>query len=105
VQSLGTYRGLPLYVEEAEYQGTDGTMKPYVPEDNVLVDASSLGGNFSCAGIAQVDADESRMSVYEGKRVPLIFYEAGEDIRKFRLSARPIPVPQNLAAWTILDVL
>ena len=73
-------------------------MKPYAPIDNVLVAASSVGGNFSYAGIAQVDAEESRMSVYEGKRVRLIFYEAGEDIRKFRLSARPIPVPQNLSA-------
>jgi hypothetical protein len=54
VQSLGTYRGLPLYVDEAEYQDTDGTMRPYVPEDNVLIAASSLGGNFSYAGIAQV---------------------------------------------------
>jgi hypothetical protein len=99
------YRGLPLYVDESEYQDTDGTMKPYVPEDNVLVAASSLVGNFSYSGVAQVDADESRMSVYQSKRVPLIFYEAGEDIRKFRLSTRPIPVPQNLAAWTVLDAL
>jgi hypothetical protein len=105
VQSLGTYRGLPLYVYEAEYQDTDGTMKPYVPPDNVLIAASSLGGNFSYAAVAQVDAEESGLRVYEGKRIPLIYYEAGEDIRKFRLSSRPIPVPQNLAAWTILDVL
>jgi hypothetical protein len=105
VQSLGTYRGLPLYVDESEYQDTDGSMKPYVPVDNVLIAASSLAGNFSYAAVAQVNEDESRMSVFEGKRVPLIFYEAGEDIRKFRLSSRPIPVPQNLASWTILDVL
>jgi hypothetical protein len=80
-------------------------MKPYVPADNVLVGATSLAGNFSYAAVAQVDAEESGLRVYEGKRIPLIYYDAREDIRKFRLSARPIPVPQNLAAWTILDVL
>jgi hypothetical protein len=105
VQSLGSYRGLPLFVDEAEYQDTDGTMKPYVPVDTVLIAASSLGGNFSYSAIAQVNEEETGMSVFEGKRVPLIYYEAGEDIRKFRLSARPILVPQNLAAWTVLDVL
>jgi hypothetical protein len=42
VQSLGTYRGLPLYVDESEYQDTDGSMKPFVPVDNVLVAPSSL---------------------------------------------------------------
>ena len=35
----------------------------------------------------------------------MISYENFEDIRKFRLSSRPVPVPQNLSAWTILDVL
>jgi hypothetical protein len=105
VQSLGTYRGLPLYVDEAEYQDSDGSMRPYVPPDCVLIAASSLGGNFSYEGIGQVNQDETGMSVFEGKRVPLIFYEAGEDIRKFRLSSRPIPVPQNIASWTVLDVL
>jgi hypothetical protein len=105
VQSLGTYRGLPLFVDEAEYQDSDGSMRPYVPPDNVLVAASSLGGNFSYAAVAQVDAEENRMQVYEGKRIALIGYESMEDFRKFRLSSRPIPVPQNLAAWTVLDVL
>ena len=32
-------------------------------------------------------------------------YEALEDYRKFRLSSRPVPVPTNLASWTVLDVL
>jgi major capsid protein E len=105
VQSLGTYRGLPLYVNESEYQDTDGTMKPFVPVDNVLIAATSLGGCFSYAGIAQVNDGESVLNVYEGTRIPSIAHEAFEDIRKFRLSSRPCPVPQNLAAWTILDVL
>ena len=105
MQSLGTYRGLPFYVYDAEYQDSDGTMKPFVPVDKVLVAASSLGGNFSYAGIAQVNDGETTLSVYEGKRVPSIAHEVFEDIRKFRLSSRPVPVPQNLSAWTILDVL
>ena len=105
VQLLGTYRGLPLYVNESDYQDADGSMKPFVPIDNVLVAATSLAGNFSYAGIAQVDADERTLSVYEGTRIPLIAYENMEDIRKFRLSSRPVPVPQNLSSWTILDVL
>jgi len=104
VQSLGNYRGLPLYVCESEYEDANGTMKPYVPPDQVLIAATSLAGNLSYAGIAQVSED-GVMNVYEGKRIPLIHYEAFEDYRKFRLSSRPVPVPQTLDAWTILDVL
>jgi hypothetical protein len=105
VQSLGTYRGLPLYVNESEYQDTDGSMKPFVPVDCVLVASSSLAGCFAYAGVPQVNEGETTICVYEGTRVPLIAYESMEDIRKFRLSSRPVPVPQNLSAWTILDVL
>jgi hypothetical protein len=105
VQSLGTYRGLPLYVNESEYQDTDGSMKPFVPDDNVLVAASALAGCFAYAGVPQVDQDERSLRVYEGARIPLISYENFEDIRKFRLSSRPVPVPQNLSSWTILDVI
>jgi hypothetical protein len=105
VQSLGTYRGLPLYVNESEYQDSDGSMKPFVPADNVLIAASSLSGCFSYAGVPQVDQDERSLQVYEGARIPLISYENMEDFRKFRLSSRPVPVPQNLSAWTLLDVV
>ena len=62
-------------------------------------------GCFSYAGVSQVDQDERTIRVYEGARIPMISYENFEDIRKFRLSSRPVPVPQNLSAWTILDVL
>ena len=71
----------------------------------MLVAATSLAGCFSYAGVPHVDADERSLQVYEGARVPLIAYENMEDIRKFRLSSRPVPVPQNLSSWTILDVL
>jgi hypothetical protein len=54
---------------------------------------------------AQVNGAESGISVFASRRVPIIAYEALEDYRKFRLSSRPVPVPQNLAAWSLLDVL
>ena len=57
------------------------------------------------AGIAQVDAAESGLNVFASRRVPVVAFEALEDYRKFRLSSRPVPVPANLAAWGLLDVL
>ena len=103
VISLGSYRGVTLHVYEADISG--GAMKPFVPVYCVLIASSAAAGCFSYAGISQVDQDERTIRVYEGPRIPMISYENFEDIRKFRLSSRPVPVPQNLSAWTILDVL
>ena len=105
VQSLGNYRGVPLYVRESEYEDSDGSMKAFVPADVVLIASSAAAGSFAYAGVPQVDQDERTIRVYEGTRIPMISYENFEDIRKFRLSSRPVPVPQNLSAWTILDVI
>jgi hypothetical protein len=105
VQSMGNYRGVVLYVYEAEYEDVDNVMKRFVPADCVLVASSASAGAFAYAGIPQVSEDERTIAVFEGARVPLIAYESMEDIRKFRPSSRPVPVPQNLSAWTILDVL
>jgi hypothetical protein len=105
VQSLGTYRGIQLFVYEAEYQDSAGAMQPFVPVDNVLVAATALAGSMAYAGVAQVNQEESKLDVFEGRRIPVVSYESLEDIRKFRLSSRPVPVPTNLAAWHLLDVL
>jgi hypothetical protein len=102
---LGSYRGIVLHTYEAEYEDVDGSMKAFVPPDCVLIASSAAAGTFSYAGIAQVDSDERSIRVYEGKRIPLVSYEALEDYRKFRLSSRPVPVPRDLNAWTILDVV
>ena len=102
VISLGSYRGVTLHVYEAEYQGSEcETIRSRL----LRLDRFERGvGRFSYAGISQVDQDERTVRVYEGPRIPMIRYENFEDIRKFRLSSRPVPVPQNLCAWTIIDV-
>ena len=68
VQSLGTYRGVTLHCYEAEYQDTDGTLKPFVPTDCVLIGSSASAGAFAYAGIPQVDQDERTIKIYEGAR-------------------------------------
>ena len=102
---LGTYRGLPLYASESQYTDVDGTSKYFVPPDKVLVAASGLQGTVAYSAVVQVDEAENSMQPYEGKRIPLAYYEKGFDFRKLRLSSRPIPIPADTNSWTIIDVL
>ena len=44
VVQLGTWRGIPLFVDEAEYEDFDGSMKDYVPRNDVLIVCSAVLG-------------------------------------------------------------
>jgi hypothetical protein len=105
VIQLGTFRGVPLIVDETVYEDGAGVLQPFVPPKVCLVAASGLAGQMAYSGVSQVNEDETGMAVIEGRRVPLVYFEKGEDYRKLRLSARPVPVPTDLASWTVLTVL
>ena len=93
VTLLGQYRSTPLFVSETQYTDIAGSKRYYVPADTVPIAASGLQGTLSYAGIVQVDEDETRMEALEGTRIPLVWYEKGEDYRKVRLSPRPAHTP------------
>jgi Phage major capsid protein E len=106
VTALGTWRGIPLYASEEQYEDSDGTMKYYVPPKEVLVAASGIQSTMAYAAVAQVNSEGTGMEPIEGRRIPLVFWDtSGEDYRRFRLSSRPIPVPANTSSWTVLQVL
>ena len=103
---LGTWRRVPLYVSEEQYEDSDGSMKYSVPEKEVLVAATGIQNVMAYAGISQTSDDATGMQVYEGRRIPLVYWDpSGEDYRRLRLSSRPIPIPGNVDSWTVLQVL
>ena len=105
VQSLGTYRGIPLYVYEAEYLNSAGAMTPYVPPDNVLVAASSLGGTMAYAGIAQVDAARAASASTPAEECRSWPSRPWKTTGNSGLSSRPVPVPKTWQPGRLLDVL
>jgi hypothetical protein len=106
VTALGTWRGIPLYASEEQYEDAAGTMKYYVPPKEVLVAASGIQSTMAYVAVAQVNSDGTGMEPIEGRRIPLVYWDtSGEDYRRFRLSSRPIPVPANTSSWTVLQVL
>jgi hypothetical protein len=105
VFQVSSYRGLPVYSYELTYTDDDGVEKPYVPDKFALVAASAIKHKVAFAGVPQVDPDTKRMDVFEGTRIPQIFYSEEDDCRYFRLTSRSIPVPTDLYGWVIMQVL
>lgn len=106
VTVLGTYRQLPLFVDESQYENPDGTFSYYVPPGAVLVAATGLQSKIAYAAVAQLsELDNGAMDVLEGARIPQLWWEKGEETRMFRLAARPIPVPADTTSWTVLQAI
>lgn len=70
--ALGTYRQLPLFVDEAQYQDESGNFQYYVPPGMVLVAATAIQSKIAYAAVAQIDETESYMQPFEGARIPQV---------------------------------
>jgi hypothetical protein len=102
--SLGTYRGVPLYVLDSQYMDKNGNSLSYLDPDVVLVACSQNKGRMAYAGVAQVNDDETNLTIVAGKRVPLVWFPEDSDMRKLRLTSRPCPVPPDSSNWTIMKI-
>ena len=68
--------------------------------------ATGIQNVMAYAGISHTNDDATGMQVYEGRRIPLVYWDpSGEDYRRLRLSSRPVPIPGNVDSWTVLQVL
>jgi Phage major capsid protein E len=105
VFQLSTWMGLSILSYEAVYTDDDGTEKPFVPDDAALVASTAIKHKIGYGGVSQVEPGSRRMNIYEGTRVPQVFYSEEDDCRYFRLTSRPVPVPADMLGWVILDVI
>jgi hypothetical protein len=105
VFQISTWMGLPIYSYELTFTDDDGVEKPFVPDDAVLVASTAIKHKVAYAGISQVDPVSKKMDVFEGTRVPQVYYSEEDDSRYFRLSSRPCPVPADMLGFCILDVI
>jgi Phage major capsid protein E len=101
---LSTYRSMPIYASEAVYESDDGSVVPYVPANMCLVAAQGIQHKMAYAGCSQVDPDSKIMDVFEGSRIPQVYYDESFDVRRLRLSSRPCPVVSTMDSWTIMTV-
>jgi hypothetical protein len=104
VSILGTYRNLPIYTHEALYVDHSGAQVPFVPPKMALVACNNPMNRLCFAGIRQTNEGETGFDVLEGPRIPCVWMEKGEDVRYYRVSSRPVPVPNNTKSWTVATV-
>lgn len=98
VSYMGTlnFGGFKLNLISVDEEYTDDTGKSvkYFPSTSAMVTAPDCG-HLMYGQITQIDLGSTSFSTYAAKRVPKVFVDQNNDIRKLRIGTRPLAAPRN----------
>lgn len=96
------YLGMEIYSYDEWYLDDAGNEQPMVPAGNVLV--ASTGMNKRLYGaVTQIESEQ--FVTIEGERIPKSWVDKDNEVRKLRITSRPLPTPDDVDGWHVLVVL
>lgn len=93
---------LEIFAYNGLYLDDDGQTKQYIPDDYFIMGVPGRGVQLFGA-ITQMDNDEVYRT-YEGKNVPKVWSEVGNDARQIRVASACVPLPESTDDWYTLKV-
>ena len=90
--------GIEIYSYDEWFVDDDGVEKPMVPTGTILL-GSRKSNKIVYGAITQIEKGE--FVTIEGMRIPKSWVDEDNEIRKVRLSARPLPVPGDIDSWYV----
>lgn len=93
--------GLEIYSYDEWFLDDAGVEQPMMPAGTVLL--GSKGMNKRIYGAVTQIENGSRVTI-EGSRIPKSWVDEENDVRKLRISARPLPVPVDVDSWYVATV-
>lgn len=91
---------LELYAYDGIYQDDAGAVQQYIPDGYVIMGVSGRGSQLFGA-VTQLEEDGVRRT-YEGKYVPKIWNEVGDDVQMLRVASKCVPKPEFIDDWYTL---
>lgn len=85
---------LNLISVDEEYMDDNGKTAKYFPATSAMVTAPGCG-HLMYGQITQIDFGSTAFSTYAARRVPKVFVDQDNDIRKLRVGTRPLAAPRN----------
>lgn len=89
---------LNLFTVDERFTDEDGKEKPIFDPNAVMVTAPNCGA-FKYGRVTQFDYGATMPTTYAAKRVPKLIVDSENDVRKIRLTTRPIAVPKNYCPY------
>jgi hypothetical protein len=97
-----TYPTLDNVVYSGTYIDKAGAVKPFVPKGSVILCSPAVGNRLVYAQVSQIEQADGRFHSYLLDRVPKLECNVNRNFHQLTITARPVPVPVDLMAWTVI---
>ena len=93
---------LDIYTYDEWFLNDEGEDEAMVPEGTVLLGHSSGEGQIEYGLVTQMEDKTFRS--YEGKLVPKVWADENSEVKKVRLTSRPLPRPFDVDSWAVIQI-
>jgi hypothetical protein len=95
--------GVDLWVYLAWYKDMDGTVKPYIEDNRVLILPRDIG-EFLYGAVTLIPEGSDDFVTVAGTRVPKVTVDWTKDTKQLSVKSRPVVKPNDVTAWVSIDV-
>lgn len=93
---------LDIYTYDEWFLNDKGEDESMVPAGTVLLGHSTGEGQIEYGLVTQMEDKVFRS--YEGKLVPKVWADENSEVKKVRLTSRPLPRPFDVESWAVIQV-
>lgn len=89
---------LHIFVPRSTYTADNGTTTAFFPAKGAIVTAPGAG-RMLYASVTQIPRGGDNFVTISAKRVPKLVVDDENEVRKLRLTSRPLPMPKQMNPW------
>lgn len=86
---------------------TTGKNTKLIADGTVLIVPNSAGGNANriyASAVKQMDPETTQYKTYAARRVPRVWADVNDQVRKYSVTSKTLPAPIELTQWAVMYV-
>lgn len=106
VVRFATVPGLECYVYAEYFEDDLGVLFPMLPENLVMLLSTNVQNKIVYGAYTQLeDVKSKRYVTYQSARIPFVYGDEENGHLFYRLTSCPLPMPNDVLGWRIIDAL
>lgn len=106
VVKFATVPGLECYSYAEYFEDDAGVLFPMLPENLVMLLSTNVQNKIVYGAFTQLeDAKTARYVTYQTARIPFVYGDENNGQLFYRLTSCPLPMPNDVLGWRIIDAL